>query len=560
MPEDRELRSEVVRTMNGDPYFERDVRRLALSLGGLAVLVLLITCTNVSALLMGLAMARRHEIVVRLSLGAARARIVRQLLTESSLIALAALALRLVTTRVPEIPMQLGITWPATAFTLTMALAVGALFGLAPALHATRLAVASALQDSARTITGTRLRLQRALVVMQVALTQPFVVAVVAAVLFVYADLRPASRYEFGDQLVSVQLMRVASEPVDPGGLWRENAVEIARLRAALESTPGITAVIPDPGPIGELGPYEVLPEDRVERAGYTAVSFDGWGVSPGNFSVAGVPLLQGREFEPGDVDASYVASVGAVIPVVIPDDLVRRLWPGVEPIGRRLRPVNESATGSATLVVTGVIPGPDRGRRNAGEWRVYLPRDTTVAPWGLTVRTSSRAQPLLPAIRAMAANDAPSALVAVRTLSMIQEEWWGTFRRAMTGLFTAGALTLLLSAIGLYAVVAFAVGQRRGEIAVRMAVGAPARRVAGQILAGGVRLGALGLAIGLPISLVGVQMWNRIPDDPGIPKVSMIPVALLASLLAVLTALVASFIPARRAATVDPAQVLRTE
>ena len=145
-----------------------------------------------------------------------------------------------------------------------------------------------------------------------------------------------------------------------------------------------------------------------------------------------------------------------------------------------------------------------------------------------------------------------------VRTVAAIEVGSQRIFRRITAGLVGTGFLTLLLSAIGLYAVMAFAVGQRAGEIAVRMALGAPARRVAGRFLADGLRLSVFGLAVGLPISLIGLLGYNAIAVlEAEFLSVSIPPVMALATFAVILTATAATFIPARRAASVDPARIL---
>jgi len=421
--------------------------------------------------------------------------------------------------------------------------------------------MAGALQDSAAGIAGTRQRLQRALVVAQVACTQPFVVAVVAAVVFVSAELRTEPRNEIEDRLVHVQFGRVVRDPwiFEPREVELRHAEEMARVRAGLEATPGIVAMVPDPIGLGELGPYEAHPEDRAGQIAPVPVTLTLWASAPEHFEVTGVPLLRGHALEPAGLDARQLRTQGALVPAIINEALARQLWGDADPIGRRLRPTPEAGGSLATLVVTGVVPTPNRRGSAVGEHQVHVLRDPTEAPRGFAVRTATNAESFGPAIRRVATEQAPTAIAGVETFASAREEFEMIFRRTTSALFAVGALTLLLSAIGLYAVVAFAVGQRRGEIAVRMAMGARASRVARGVLGSGLRLGGFGLAIGMPISLLGLRFWNSIPETE-FPEVPLAPVAVWVGLLALATALAASYVPARRAAGVDPAQVLRRE
>ena len=240
---------------NGDPMFEQDVRLMSFSVGLLGLLVLLVTCTNVSSLLTGLATARRQEMAVRLSMGAARTRLIRQLLTESAMLASVAaaaalavvwLVLGVVNERIPAIPLEMGITWPATTFTFGVALAVGVVFGLSPALHATRLAVASALRDSAATAGAARARLQRGLVVAQVAFTQPLIVLLAAVLLLVLGQFQPQTRTEIADRVIALSVRLPVPPPATTAPeAAQQQRVAVRQLADRLRSTPGIEAAVP---------------------------------------------------------------------------------------------------------------------------------------------------------------------------------------------------------------------------------------------------------------------------------------------------------------------------
>jgi predicted lysophospholipase L1 biosynthesis ABC-type transport system permease subunit len=207
--------------------------------------------------------------------------------------------------------------------------------------------------------------------------------------------------------------------------------------------------------------------------------------------------------------------------------------------------------------VIVGVVDDPGFVPPKPGaQRRIFLPADTAGLPIAVLVRTAGRAESLAPALRSVAQKEAPGMVIGVQTLAGARE----AMRREMTpmagGLLWAGGMALLLSAIGLYAVVAFSVSQRTGEIAVRIAVGAHARQIARRFLADGFRLSAFGLALGLPVSLLGLRAL--IAADAAFSTVALPAVTVIAALGVALVAIAAAWLPARRAASVDPAVVLR--
>ena len=554
---------------NSDPMSQRDVRLMTVSVGLLGLLVLLVTCTNVSALLTGLATARRHEISIRLSLGAARTRLIRQLLTESALLGIAAgiaaltgvwLVLRTVTTFIPGLPFEVGITFPVTAFTFGVALAVGVLFGLSPALHATRLGLASALRDSAVTVAAARGRLQRGLVVAQIAFTQPLIVLLAAVLLLVLGQFMPRTRSALADRLVTVSLSSTSSiTGASPAAARaRQQArVTVRRLRDRLAATPGVEAAVTDWRSAWAVGSYAVSPNDRVAGVTQNAVALLGDQAASGFFRTNGLPLVRGREFASSEVSSLGPSTREAN--VIIGVELARRLWPGADPIGRRLQATSDSVPGPRTLVVVGVIDDPKAKLRQPGDdYQIYFPPDTTFAPRAVLLRTATAAHSLVPRLREVAQAEAPDMPAKIRTVAEMEELTESRFRMVTMALIAAGMAALFLSAIGLYAVVAFSVGQRTREIAVRIAIGARGQQIVHRFVRDGLRLSAWGIALGLPASVIGLSVLiSAVPDIPPVPLPA---VTTIAALGVVIVATAAAWIPARRAAAVDPAVTLRSE
>ena len=291
------------------------------------------------------------------------------------------------------------------------------------------------------------------------------------------------------------------------------------------------------------------------------AVRLAGQPTGAGFLELIGIPLQRGRDFAPADVAAREAAAAGAgEAPIILGTDLARRLWGAADPLGRRLQATSDSMTGARTLVVVGVIDDPFADRRQPGdEHPVHLPPDTSAAPHGLLLRTSAAANPILPELRELVRAEATHELVVdVRSLADLEDEAERSRRLMVSGISAAGLVALFLSAIGLYAVVAFAVGQRTREIAVRMAVGARGRQIVRRFVADGLRLSVLGLVLGLPAGVLGVHLL--LSADADFPHVSMGRVTVIAALGVVLVATAAAWLPARLAAAVDPAVTLRSE
>lgn len=534
--------------------FEEETRYFSVAIGLLALLVLLIVCTNASTLLTGLATARRHEIAVRLSLGAARRRLIRQLLTESVLLAiiagLAGLAvvwavIRVMILMVTVLPFEVYVRWPAVLFTFAIGLSVGVLFGLAPALHATRLALAGVLQES---ITAKRARLQRALVVAQIALTQPLIVLLAALLLLVIGELQPRRSSDSPERVIatSVSLPSSGAEPMQRLDQSMRRVVE------RLKATPGIESAVLTGGGVAPLGSYSVHAEDRAQGTSFDAFQLTGDAVDPEYFAVMGLPLIHGRTFASADIVSSRLD-----VPIIVGDDLAR-LWGSANPVGLRLVPASDTAA-MRTMVVVGVIDVAEPGRTNqVRDHRIYLPADPDRMASGLLIRTVGLAEPMMPAIRGLIQEEAPATVVSLLTFAQVEAADELRFRSLTGGLSVAGVVALLLSAIGLYAVVAFAVGQRTREIAIRIAVGGSRRQLVGHFIGDGLRLSAIGLVLGLPVSLLGLRVLTILLRFPW--PIPLAPITAIATVGVILVATAAVWIPARAAAAVDPAVTLRRD
>jgi predicted permease len=536
------------------------------------VLVLLITCTNVSALLAGLGVARRREIAVRLALGAGRRRIVRQLVTETVVLALAAgglglftiwLLLRLFDASIPDLTIE--IDWRSIAFTFGLALVAGMLFGLSPALHATRLALQEALKDSAGVVVARRLRLQSWLVVAQIAFTQPALLAMGALLLEMRSDLRQLRAQPYADRLLELRFN------VNPryGSLDEERERTLVRLQERLAAVPGVAGVVRQEH--RDSLDVDVHPADIV--AGLELPSpqqVDAIAAPAGYFPLLGISFVRGRDFDaaersPERGQRSGVNDGGAI---VIGSGLARRLWGGADAVGRRLVSVGHRPGGSATFTVVGVVDDATTGERDRegrlpplpgirDVVRIYKPRVDLTGH--LLVRTHGPAEHLLPSIRAAAVNEAPTLpIVAARTLAAAEASERRSVVTAISAAGGVGALALLLSAIGLYAVVAFAVGQRVREIGIRTALGAEGRQVVRLFVGRGLRLCLVGLVLGLALGIGGARVIAAVGGNE--PPVGTLGLSALVAVFVVAVALLASWIPARRAARIDPLEALRVE
>lgn len=529
--------------------------------GGLALLVLLITCANVSALLAGRAVGRRREIGVRLSLGAPRGRLVRQLLTESVLLALAAAAVGLCVTAAgigllgaALEDVQLVVDARVTLATCAVALVTGLLFGVSPALHATRVPLGEVLKSASSTVAATRSRLQRGLVVAQIALTQPLLVGLGVAV----AGMGTGAG---GGGAAPGVAGRIAEIEVDAWAGRVSPAERAARIGAAVErvaALPGVVAAMPlQTGTVA--APLAVHPADRVAGIAYAPAMEASLKAAPaGYFGALEIPIVRGRDFDAGERAHSH--DLSRPVPydaVIVGRELARRLWGGADPVGRRLVMGPSGRSGAPPMVVVGVVDDAAAGPGEAdGRVHVYVPY--AVLSDGVLARTAGPAAPLLDEMRALVAAEAPQMpVVRAQTMEAREARLRRDLLRASAAAAGGGLLALLLSAVGLYAVVAFGVGQRTREIGIRTALGAPRGRVAGMFFARGLALSAIGLLLGVPLSLAATRLVETTLRWP-LTVPPLLGAAIGAVVLAV--ASVASWLPARRASAIDPLVALRAE
>ncbi len=534
-------------------------------LGTGALLVLLVACTNVSALLVGAAVARRREIAIRLSLGASRLRVIRQLVTETSLIALAGgalgLALYWAIARVISwlaADLWIGPDLGTVAFTALIALGTGIVFGLSPALHATRLDVSGALKDSGGATS--RSRLQRTFIVAQIVLTQPLLVAIAMVVGVVLSEI--------GGQVenpLAARIIRVQFGTYGGVGSRDEKLARIAKLMESVAALPGVEAVVPQAAAF-DIADFRVHPADRGAgpRAQET-VRTQVEGTAPGYFAFQNIPMLRGREFVASDTSAGDMA-------VVISGDLARGFWGPVDPVGKRLHMTLPELTiveggktsrryekKPRTAVVIGIFDTTGTPLRGAG--RVYTADGSRWQKDTYLVRTRGPGTAVVPDLRRLARTTIPDIPIydnGLATLEQLDRMERKEVLQVSAGATGAGLLALLLASIGLYGVVALAVRQRHREIGVRVALGARPRQVIGMFFMTGVRLSMLGVILGLPLSVVAIYFIATSFAD--YVPVNMPAVGVAIAVVVVGVAALASWIPARRAASVDPLQAIRVD
>lgn len=549
------------------------IREMAVTssrLAGATVLtVLLIACANVANLLMARAAKRRKEVAVRLALGATRGRLIRQLLTESVLLALvgatAGLFLaywinQLLMAFKPPFPppftfaLDLSFDFRTFAFTFLLAIATGVIFGLVPALQASRPDVLPALKDGSNA-EGTRVRwlnLRNALVVTQVALS---LALLISTGLFL-RTLRYAQRIDLGfkpDQVLQVSFnLRLQGYNEAKGREFYRQIVE------RLESLPGVqTASVTNLLPLGFIWlSTPVVPEDREvppnERVFAGSVS-----VGSQYFETIGTPLLRGRGFTAQDTIKSPQVAI-------VSEKLARRLWPEIkepgEALGKRLR------VGRSDSVSCQVIGVAKDARNNIFNRIDREPEPTIYRPFAqnysavasLIVRTDGDPRGLFSAVRhevaALDENLPPQNLQPLsETVSLAS--WSARTGAAVLGVF--GLLGLVLAAVGIYGVMSYSVSRRTREIGLRMTLGAETRDVIKLILKQGMGLTLIGTIIGLMLALAVTRLLTSLlygvtATDPA----TFAGVVLFVIGVAVL----ACYLPARRATKVDPMMALRCE
>jgi putative ABC transport system permease protein len=517
----------------------------------MGILMLLVAWTNVSSLIVAGAVARRHEIAVRLSLGASRLRLVRQLVTESTLLALAGSAFGLLLAwwgltllaKTGVLGSDLAPDPATFLYVVFMAFATGILFGLSPALHATRGGVATALRE-AGTVARGRSRDQRRFVVLQIALSQPLLVLLGVVLSQVVSDYRPLPRE------LSREVIRIALRPSATGAPDQARAA-IAPLVARIAERPDVVGAVPEPS---AFGVREVLTQSDTARVDMEVAA-------PGWLALVGVPVILGRDIALSDTAA-------ADYPVVIGSDLAQGLWGNVSPIGRTLpSPAGPLHRDSIAMTVVGVfdatleLPDMTRDRnvaRARAPARVFTARGNSWRSNAVLVRTRGPAEPLLPGLRRFVRAVAPSLpVLSMQTLEQADAQAYRATVRRSGMMAAAGVLPLLLASLGLYGVVSLAVRQRTREVGIRIAVGARPMQVARMFLASGVIVSAIALALGLPLSVAALKLGlSPVFTPEGNPLV----VGIVVAEMQVAVASAATWIPARRAASVDPARTLRVE
>ena len=547
------------------------VRPALLALLGAVGFVLLIACANVASLLLGMAAKRAREIAIRAALGCSRARLVRQLLTESVLLALlggtAGLAvaiwgidflISLAPSNLPRLD-QIHLDAHVLGYTLGLCLLTGMIFGMAPALQVFRLDANAALKEGGRQVAGVERHVLRgALVVSDVALA---IVLLAGAGLL----LRSVGRLLDVDPGFDARHLLTMEFNITSGPYREDVPCKEGPCRAVqnfyqqtlerIQAIPGVeSAATVSQLPLGgNMDMYGMHVEGKVAPNPEDDPSADRYGISLDYLRTMRIPVLRGRSFNQQDGPDSPPA-------VLINQTFARRIWGSEDPLGKRIQMGGFGPTGGPLRTVVGIVGDVRHAGLDAPRtMQIYLPQsqwlDSDVT---LVVRASGDAAALAGSVRNAAWSvDRNQPITNLATMGQVVAKSMGERRFTML-LFTVFAvIALALAAIGLYGVLAYSVSRRTNEIGLRIAIGAQRKDIFRLVVGQGLFLTALGIAIGVAAALgltrfLASQLFGVTPTDPvtfaGVP-------ALLAAV-----ALLACYLPARRATRVDPMVALRYE
>ena len=546
-----------------EQFFGNVRRPLWLMLGAVGF-VLLIACANVANLLLSLATTREKEIAVRAALGARRGRIVRQLLTESILLALFGSALGLffawlgIKALIAISPRDLvslqsvGLNVTVLVWTLGVSLLTGIIFGLAPAFHISRLNLNDSLKEGGKSeagqASGSR-RLRNALVVSEIALA---VVLLASAGLLIRSFIR-LQQVDRGFQTDNILTMVVPLSDAK----YREDPQVVGFFSQALEKvrqlptvrSAGIVNFLPLYGGMGSATGFKILGQPKPPPG--EGPSCDVRVVDSDYFPTMGIPLLRGRNFSSAELKESRHV-------ILINEALARTYFSGTEPIGQRLDVVMFDTPQPAEII--GVV-GNVRYDSLVDESppAVYFPHpDLTYSFMTLVIRTDGEPTAIAPAVqREIRTLDPNQPVSDVRTMNQVMSEWVSRsrFNTLLLGLFAA--LATLLSAVGIFGVMNYSVALRTREIGLRLAVGAQPRQVLLLVLRQGLLLTIVGVALGLVAAFALTRLLSGLLFGIGAIDAATFTTI---SILLVMVSLLACYLPARRAMRIDPLRALRYE
>jgi len=541
-----------------------EIRPALLVFMGAVVLVLLIACANVANLMLARVAAREREVTIRAALGASRRRLVRQLLTESVLLALAGGVLGLglavwgvsalraldpgTLPRLDEVRLDGG----ALAFALVLSVGTGLLFGVVPAFRALGFDLRGGLAEGGRALVGARggARTRTALVLAEVVLASVLLVGA-ALLLRSFVGLQQVDPGFTTHGILTARVTLPRSRYDDP-------ARQVGFADALLERArvlPGVTsAALSTDAPVDDGPPYwafavsgvEPPPPDVVQDAVV-------YRASPEYFATFGLPLIRGRVFEASDRGQSTPVAV-------VSQALAQRYWPGRDPVGSRITFGDPTDSTTTWMTVVGVVGDVRQdGAVSPAYPQIYVPfaqmsgRSMVVA-----LRTAQQPLTLVPSLKqALAAVDPNLALSRVTTMEQRLASTLARPRVNALLLAAFAATALVLAALGIYGVIAYSVVQRTRELGIRVALGARAEDVLTMVMRQGLTPVLIGLAIGLAVAAVGSRVLRSLLY--GVAMTDLATYGMVAAFLAAVAA-AASYVPARRAARADPMTALRTE